>query len=264
MTIVEGRVPFDYPGDLSWTHVHVVDDIKDIGNWISGATKLIHGRIQDGARKRVHHGANVEAEEKASAHPSDAAATFIGNSVQYLRSRESTERRISNAWYFLGCMTLMIGVGVGYWRMMNLGIHSKGTLQAVEFWVMGLAVVGLLVGASKYAFVLGGIHAIEAIRHAERAHAISFGEFYLRSFARSLNWDEVRAVFDKWNLETRGPERVGTSEIDPKILDAVTAIAQALTRGAGDSGSRDGTARRGEVAAREQVSSLGGPPTPGR
>ena len=71
---------------------------------------------------------------------------------------------------------------------------------------------------------------VEALRNADRRHAISFGEFYLRAYGANADWKEVKEAFQHWNID-KGSHFLGqnNSEFDPQIFQLAIEIAKAVS-----------------------------------
>ncbi len=66
--------------------------------------------------------------------------------------------------------------------------------------VKGVVVVALFGALAKYAHGFSTSYMHEALKNADRRHAINFGKFYLRSFGASADWSEVKEAFEHWNI----------------------------------------------------------------
>jgi hypothetical protein len=40
----------------------------------------------------------------------------------------------------------------------------------------------------------------EALKNADRRHAINFGKFYLESYGAAAEWSQVKEAFEHWNI----------------------------------------------------------------
>lgn len=70
---------------------------------------------------------------------------------------------------------------------------------------------------------------VEALRNADRSHAISFGEFYLNAFGEDLEWKEVKEAFQHWNID-RGSSFLtqDSAQFDPKLFETAVELAKVL------------------------------------
>jgi hypothetical protein len=120
-------------------------------------------------------------------------------------------------------------VAFGVWRVLVTGPSTTTWPALVELAVTGVVVVGLLIALAKYAFSLGKSFMVEALRNADRRHAISFGEFYLRARGASIDWSEVKDEFQHWNID-KGSQFIGQqpSDLDPQVFALAIEFAKAL------------------------------------
>lgn len=110
----------------------------------------------------------------------------------------------------------------------------------IELAISAVIVIGLLVALAKYAFTLGKSFMVEALRNADRRHAISFGEFYLRAFGANADWKEVKDAFQHWNID-KGSHFLGqnNAEFDPQIFNLAIEIAKAVSGRTSDEKKKD-------------------------
>lgn len=192
----------------------------DTADLIGGAVNLAIARRKAQEDKRIEVQRHVES----------SAESFIQSSLAELKESEKTYRRIAYIWYNLAYLTLLISVGFGVWRALIVGPTSQDWQSLVELAISGVIVIGLLVALAKYAFTLGKSFMVEALRNADRRHAISFGEFYLRAYGAKAEWSEVKDAFQHWNID-KGSHFLGqdNSEFDPKIFNLAVEMAKAAT-----------------------------------
>jgi hypothetical protein len=70
---------------------------------------------------------------------------------------------------------------------------------------------------------------VEALRNADRSHAISFGEFYLQAYGTDTDWAELKEAFQHWNIDSGSVfADQKTSDFDPKLLEAAVALAKVM------------------------------------
>jgi len=159
------------------------------------------------------------------------AADYIKESQTELRSREKNYRRQAYFWYGAAYLALIAGVAASIWRA-NLVQSQTGDWKAViELAIAGIILVGLILAVAKFSFTLGKSFMVEALRNADRSHAISFGEFYLKAFGDNLEWKEVKEAFQHWNID-RGSSFLtqDTGQFDPKLFETALDLAKVLTK----------------------------------
>lgn len=173
--------------------------------------------------------AKEEKQQEAQKNVESSAAIYIEKSLNELKIRELTYQRWAYAWYSVAYITLLITVAFGVWRVLVTGPSTTAWPALVELAVTGIVVVGLLIALAKYAFSLGKSFMVEALRNADRRHAISFGEFYLRARGASVDWSEVKDAFQHWNID-KGSQFIGQqpSDLDPQVFALAVELAKAL------------------------------------
>jgi hypothetical protein len=159
-----------------------------------------------------------------------SAADFIQKSLLDLREREVSYRRLAYFWYSVAYITLVASVGFGVWRALVQAPTTKDWPSIVELAISGVIVIGLLVALAKYAFTLGKSFMVEALRNADRRHAISFGEFFLRAYGADAEWKDVKEAFQNWNID-KGSYFIGQSQsdFDPQIFSLAIEIAKSIS-----------------------------------
>ncbi len=173
--------------------------------------------------------AKEERRKEVSKHVESSAADFIQKSLEELRNREQTYQHWAYIWYGLAYITLLATVAFGVWRVLVKGPSTTDWPALVELAVTGVVVVGLLIALAKYAFSLGKSFMVEALRNADRRHAISFGEFYLRAHGSAVDWAEVKEAFQHWNID-KGSQFIGQqpADLDPQVFSLAIEVAKAV------------------------------------
>jgi hypothetical protein len=126
-------------------------------------------------------------------------------------------------------LTLLATVSFGVWRLLVRGPSTTEWTALVELVVTGIVVVGLLVALAKYAFSLGKSFMVEALRNADRRHAIKFGEFYLRAHGSAVEWTEIKEAFQHWNID-KGSQFIGqqAADLDPQVFATAVELAKVI------------------------------------
>ena len=90
--------------------------------------------------------------------------------------------------------------------------------------------VGLTLAFSRLSFTLGKAHMVEALRNADRKHAISYGEFYLNAKGKDIDWSELKEAFQHWNIDKGSAFSLQNSDdFDPKLLEKALELAKVLS-----------------------------------
>lgn len=173
--------------------------------------------------------AREEKRKEVSKHVESSASDFIQESLDELSRREKVYQGWAYVWYGLAYSTLLATVAFGIWRVLVKPPTTTDWPALVELALTGVVVVGLLISLAKYAFSLGKSFMVEALRNADRRHAISFGKFYLRAHGSAVDWAEVKEVFQHWNID-KGSQFIGqqAADLDPQLFAMAIEIAKAI------------------------------------
>lgn len=158
-----------------------------------------------------------------------SAASFVEESIDALNRRERILKIQAIAWYLIGFAALISGVFVAVYYINFNTIETDSVVKIIYQIFKSIFVIGLLVAASRYAFNLGKTYMNEALKNADRIHAISFGKFYLQVFGADVKSDDLKEVFKDWNTNQESPfVRLDSSEFDPKMLEAFFKFVEAM------------------------------------
>lgn len=153
---------------------------------------------------------------------SDNGEEYIKKTLEVLQDRENKNRIIATICYIVGYVTLFSGV------IFSLRYFERGDLQSLNLqWYQymylttrALAVFIFLAACTKYVFSLGKAYMNESLKNADRGHAISFGRFYLRTYGDKATWEELKEVFQYWNLDKNSYfASLNTKEFDPQVTN---------------------------------------------
>jgi hypothetical protein len=207
----------------------------DEGNFIEALNKIdssISGFI---ARKQAAHENLVK--EKAKVEGS--AAGFIKDATEALKIRERVNSLIAYLCYLFGGGALVWGVRIGvtgFNKLNDIQLYlDKHPNQIWAIYIMAILksaiVIGLLIAASKYAFTLGKSFMHESLRNADRIHAISFGEFYLKAYGdRVGSHAEIKEIFKDWNIDKPSSfSSLDTNTYDPKFTEGLLDVIKTLS-----------------------------------
>lgn len=167
------------------------------------------------------------------------AADFIKDATSELKKRESRNKSIAYLCYAIGLGTLLLGIIIcvnGFNSFSKIqdflekhpnqiwGIYTIATIKSI-------VVIGLLIAAAKYTFTLGKSFMHESLRNADRVHAISFGEFYLKAYGDRIGTlTEIKEIFQEWNIDKPSAfSNIDTASFDPKFSDSLIEIIKTLS-----------------------------------
>lgn len=152
---------------------------------------------------------------------------YVSDALESLDKKERQFHRMSKVWSFLGAGGLVAGLGFfGY-----LSLSSAIVLPAAISWAFlifvalkGALVIALVAGLAKYAFLFSSYYMQEALKYADRRHAINFGKFYLESYGAAAEWPQVKEAFEHWNISAAN----AFSRSDESLPD-ISALEKAVS-----------------------------------
>jgi len=213
---------FDIPVSLQ-RYQCIYDRDRDV---ISTAERIVDGINAFLGRKKAEQDERREFQEQVE----KSAADFVSKALSDLSKREKSYKFQAYLWYVLSYIALLSSVGFGVWKASNVDL-SNATWQAIaQVGVSGVIIIGLMIALAKYSFNLGKSFMVEAIRNADRRHAISFGEFYLKAFGDKSSRDEIRDVFKEWNID-RGSFFINqkADDFDPQLIQIIAEVVKTIT-----------------------------------
>lgn len=212
----------DLPSTLSQVQsIYAYDrDISKVVKQIINAINELLGRQLAKDEKKRAARVKVEA----------TAADFIAASQENLKQREKKYTKMGNFWYGAAYTSLILGVVAGVWRAVLVQNNSGGWINVAQTVIMGIVVIGLIIAVAKFSFTLGKSFMVEALRNADRSHAISFGEFYLRAYGDEAEWKEVKEAFQHWNIDKGSYfSSQNSQDFDPKLFETAIEIASIMS-----------------------------------
>lgn len=128
---------------------------------------------------------------------------YVAEALEILDRKEKQFHRISKVWSAIGAGGLIAGIGLFAYITLTTLISSDATVswQYIVFSLSkGLIAIALLAGLAKFAFLFSNSYMREALKNADRRHAINFGKFYLESYGAAAEWTQVKEAFEHWNI----------------------------------------------------------------
>ncbi|RVG06661.1 hypothetical protein CN230_25035 [Sinorhizobium meliloti] len=160
---------------------------------------------------------------------------FVEDAIKTQKEAERKNRRLAHAWYLFGVISLGAVLALTYLLLVRAingpsNEAASTVVRAVAVVVLNLVVVGVFAALARYSYSLGKSYMTEALKSADRIHAIQFGKFYLKAYGDRLTPTEVKDAFQHWNIDrTSTFASLDSSQIDPQILSVVTQLATAIT-----------------------------------
>lgn len=68
----------------------------------------------------------------------------------------------------------------------------------------------------------------EALKNADRRHAINFGKFYLESYGAAADWTQIKEAFEHWNIT--GDNAFSKSEESKLDVTTLEKVATAIEK----------------------------------
>ncbi|EKO3408586.1 toll/interleukin-1 receptor domain-containing protein [Vibrio fluvialis] len=220
----------EVPLPLSIQDIHsVIQPDRNLDEIIPTVERAISAFI---GRRAALESAASEAAEKIQSN----AADYIRVAINSLQKLESRDRVLSYIWYFLGFASLLLGIGFALWGLANASHQTDLFVGSLILVVLkAIVVIGLLGACAKYAFSLGKSYSSESLKSSDRIHAIRFGEFYLRAFGDKTRWQDLKEVFQHWNIDRNSSfNSLDSSQIDPKVVESLIDLIRAVSGKSGE------------------------------
>ena len=161
---------------------------------------------------------------------------YVAAAVNVLETREAHYRKKAMHWSIHGSVVLALAIAgtigislYGYVYGEKLSNLAWQSLLFVSF--KGLVVLGVLGLWAKHAFTVSNAYMHEAIKRADRAHAINFGKLYLEIYGNSVDRKELIDIFENWNIATESAfSKITTDGFEPKVLDKLVEVLKLTDR----------------------------------
>ncbi|CAM8645390.1 hypothetical protein MCEMSEM18_03661 [Comamonadaceae bacterium] len=204
----------------------------------SREAKLQHAQIELQQEKERY---NEESRKKIERTSKD----YVADALDTLDRKETQFHMISKIWSGIGAGAIVAGVGFfGYVSLSSaIAFPTQITWEFLAFSVFkGLIAVALLAGLAKYSFLFSSSYMQEALKNADRRHAINFGKFYLESYGAAADWSQVKEAFEHWNITganafARPEESLPDVTALEKAVALIERASKALPKQKGDGGA---------------------------
>lgn len=128
---------------------------------------------------------------------------YVADALETLDKKERQFHSISKIWSGIGAGALIVGIAFFAYVSISsaISLPTQISWEFLAFTVFkGLIAVALLAGLAKYSFLFSSSYMQEALKNADRRHAINFGKFYLESYGAAADWSQVKEAFEHWNI----------------------------------------------------------------
>lgn len=169
---------------------------------------------------------------------------YVSEALNILDRKDKQFHNISKMWSCIGASALFAGLGFfAYVTIFSvLAIPQVITWEYIVFSVSkGLIAVVLLAALARYAFLFSSSYMREALKNADRRHAINFGKFYLESYGAAADWSQVKEVFEHWNItSTNAFSRPEEIQVDVTAIEKVASLLEKVGKSFPKAKSSDG------------------------
>lgn len=159
---------------------------------------------------------------------------YVSETLSALDKKEDQFHLISKIWSAIGAVSLAGGLGFfGYVTISSFAsIQNPVTWEFITFSVFkGLIAVALFAALAKYAFLFSNSYMREALKNADRRHAINFGKFYLESYGAAAEWTQIKEAFEHWNIiGTNAFSKPDESQLDVTALEKVANTIEKIRK----------------------------------
>lgn len=159
---------------------------------------------------------------------------FISTALKQLRFKEISYQALSIFWNILGASALAIGLVYFIYITYNTTntIPENLTWEFVTFSTLkGFVSITLLIGFTRYAYLLSSTYLKESSKNADRRHAINYGKFYLESYGAISDWAQIKEVFENWNINNSSETPSNKSDdLDLVSIEKVTTIIERIAK----------------------------------
>lgn len=128
---------------------------------------------------------------------------YVSDALEALDKKEVQFHRMSKIWSAIGAISLIGGLCFfGYVTIVTFStLPNPVTWEFITLSVFkGLIALALFAALAKYAFLFSNSYMREALKNADRRHAINFGKFYLESYGAAADWAQIKEAFEHWNI----------------------------------------------------------------
>ena len=159
---------------------------------------------------------------------------YVVDALDTLDKKEIQFHRISKIWSASGAASFIASIGFFAYLTLStvISLPSPITWEFLAFSVFkGLIAVALLAGLAKYSFLFSSSYMQEALKNADRRHAINFGKFYLESYGAAAEWSQVKEAFEHWNITgSNAFKKVDESMPEISALEKAVALVERASK----------------------------------
>ncbi len=159
---------------------------------------------------------------------------YVSDTLSALDRKEAQFHLISKIWSVIGAVSLAAGLlFFGYVTISSFVIiPNPVTWEFITFSIVkGLIAVALFAALARYAFLFSNSYMREALKNADRRHAINFGKFYLESYGAAADWTQIKEAFEHWNIiGSNAFSKSEDTQLDVTALEKIAAIIEKISK----------------------------------
>lgn len=164
----------------------------------------------------------------------ETSKDYVSDALDTLDTKERQFHSISKIWSGIGAASLAIGLAFFGWITISSALSFPVTItwEFIVFSIFkGIVALTFAAALAKYAFLFSSSYMREALKNADRRHAINFGKFYLESYGAAAEWSQVKEAFEHWNItgENAFSPKNGTS-VDISALEKAAEIIERASK----------------------------------
>ncbi|ASR46581.1 hypothetical protein B4V02_07775 [Paenibacillus kribbensis] len=175
--------------------------------------------------------AKADEKKESSAKVESSAEQYIHDSLNTLEKKERKYNLIAYGCYIVSCFSLIGCIILALARGNTLLKFYVDTTvyKYIEFSLLNILTISLIIALARLSFILGKSFMVEALRNADRIHAISFGKFYLKAYGEKAEWNEIKEAFQHWNIDN-GSSFISqsTKDFDPELIQNLIEFTKAI------------------------------------
>jgi hypothetical protein len=169
---------------------------------------------------------------------------YVSEALELLGKKESEFHNRSKAWGAIGAGALIGGLTFfGYVTIASFSsLPNPVTWEFIAFSVFkGLIAVVLFAALAKYSLLFSNSYMREALKNADRRHAINFGKFYLESYGAAADWAQIKEAFEHWNISGENAfSKPEDRKLDVTSLEKVASSIEKIGRSIQSRGKEHG------------------------
>lgn len=157
---------------------------------------------------------------------------YVVEALDILGKKETEFHSWSKIWAWIGAGALAVGliffVFITFYAIVELPNPISWEFIVFAFF-KGLIAVGLFGALAKYALIFSKSYMKEALKSADRRHAINFGKFYLESYGAAADWSQIKEAFEHWNITGEGDlTKPVQTELDTPTIEKLTSALEVI------------------------------------